>query len=520
MSTLEIILKHLIDFFKPKLSSQHKELPIIDKTHLFNMQATEQSTPQGNPKAVATGGAPMGSKKIPQTSTPKQTEDGPTRDSPVPGQIAGDDNSEEKAKEGKKDTESKGDPPRLDEGIDLGDEENHGVSEEDRTNVEAPSEAGEDQLQTPAETGHEQTNLDSDHTETGETQQDDLEAHSEAGETQHEDLDTPTEAGETHYESSEAPTEAGEIRHEDLDAPTETGEPQYEGSEAPPDVEVIKHEDVDATTETGEPQNEGSEAPPDAEVTKHEDFKAPTEAAEDKAEGASTELSAPTELGQTEAEEPPSDPPSFAILEGLKINKGGFVIDEKGNPVGRVVQGDPQKMAGRTCDAEGNIWNDSGKLIGKCEPIPEEEREVVSNAPFEDFSDAIVEDASGKITFEGKKIGTVVEGDPKELVGKKVDPDGDILDKHGNVIGKAIREDEAEPEPEEEPVEEKVDCSALAGLKVTKSGNVVGDKCLVGRVVEGALKALVGRTVDAEGLIHNDVGKCVLKRSEKRDTQC
>lgn len=62
------------------------------------------------------------------------------------------------------------------------------------------------------------------------------------------------------------------------------------------------------------------------------------------------------------------------------------------------------------------------KVIGKCEPIPEEEREVVSNAPFEDFPDAIVEDASGKITFEGKKIGIVVEGNPKELVGKKVDP--------------------------------------------------------------------------------------------------
>lgn len=53
---------------------------------------------------------------------------------------------------------------------------------------------------------------------------------------------------------------------------------------------------------------------------------------------------------------------------------------------------------------------------------------------------------------------------------------------------------------------------------MNKSGNVVGDKGLVGRVVEGALKALVGRTVDAEGLIHNDVGKGVFLRGPRNET--
>lgn len=82
------------------------------------------------------------------------------------------------------------------------------------------------------------------------------------------------------------------------------------------------------------------------------------------------------------------------------------------------------------------------------------------------------------------------------------------MDKNGNVIGKAIREDEEEPEPEPEPEVEKIDCSALNGLKVNKAGNVVGDNGkLVGRVIQGALKALVGKTVDKEGNIHNDTGK-------------
>jgi hypothetical protein len=74
-------------------------------------------------------------------------------------------------------------------------------------------------------------------------------------------------------------------------------------------------------------------------------------------------------------------------------------------------------------------------------------------------------DAKGNVIFEGRVIGKVVEGDAKKLEGKKVDADGDILDKHGNTLGKAERVQEEEPVVEEP---EEVDVSLLEGKKVNK----------------------------------------------------
>lgn len=65
--------------------------------------------------------------------------------------------------------------------------------------------------------------------------------------------------------------------------------------------------------------------------------------------------------------------------------------------------------------------------------------------------------------FEGQIVGKLTSGDAKKLVGKKIDADGEIVDKIGNVLGVAERwiEEDA-PEPE------KVDNSALAGKRVNK----------------------------------------------------
>ena len=62
----------------------------------------------------------------------------------------------------------------------------------------------------------------------------------------------------------------------------------------------------------------------------------------------------------------------------------------------------------------------------------------------------------GKVIFDGRQVGVVVaeDGDFSKLIGKKVDADGDILDKHGNVIGRAERKEEEEPEAPEEAIDE------------------------------------------------------------------
>ncbi|KAI9840170.1 MAG: hypothetical protein M1837_001883 [Sclerophora amabilis] len=200
-----------------------------------------------------------------------------------------------------------------------------------------------------------------------------------------------------------------------------------------------------------------------------------------------------------EEEAPPEI--DYSILENQKCNKAGKIVDGNGDVIGTLVEGDAQKCAGRSCDAEGKIWNDSGKVMGRGEPLPESERQPAVARPFEDFPGATV-DHDGNVVFQGTTVGKVVEGEIKKVEGKEVDADGDINDKNGNVVGKAERlEEEAPPE---------IDYSPLEGKKVNKQGNVTDDKGrVIGRVIEGNLKTLVGKTVAKEGKLWSDSGKVI-----------
>ncbi|OAQ65595.1 lea domain-containingprotein [Purpureocillium lilacinum] len=224
------------------------------------------------------------------------------------------------------------------------------------------------------------------------------------------------------------------------------------------------------------------------------------EAGEEAAEKADEAGEEAGEKAEEAAEEAPID---FSVLKGTKVNKAGNLVDDKGDIIGRLSEGDSKKLQGKTADEDGNIWNDLGKIVGRAEPIPDSERESSNKlfAPFQNFPDAVVE-ADGRVTSESRQVGTVVEGDPKRLKGSKVDEDGDILDRRGNVVGKA----EAWDEPEEEP-EPVVDRSLLAGKRVNKAGNVVDSNGTVfGRVIEGNAASLVGRMCDKEGNIMSESG--------------
>lgn len=209
--------------------------------------------------------------------------------------------------------------------------------------------------------------------------------------------------------------------------------------------------------------------------------------------------------------------PNISILEGLTINKVGNVVNEKGNVLGRVVEGsDLKKLVGKQPDAEGKVWDNKGNVIGEVEVLPE--ADVSEDAPFQDFPDAIV-DKGGIVVYEGRQVGVVIEGDHEKLIGKKVDSDGDILDKNGNVVGKAERKEAEEAEPEAEP--EQVDYSVLKDKKVNKLGNVVDDKGTIwGRVVSGILQHLIGKKVGSTtGEIFNDAGKVIGKAEPVPDEE-
>ncbi|KAM7201651.1 Protein of unknown function (DUF3659) domain containing protein [Rhypophila sp. PSN 637] len=203
----------------------------------------------------------------------------------------------------------------------------------------------------------------------------------------------------------------------------------------------------------------------------------------------------------------------FSVLKDGKVNKGGNIVSPDGQVVGRVVQGILQYLINKKVDENGDIWSENGKVIGKAEPITDSERDDMMKepGPFEAFEDAVV-DGNGMVVSNGEWVGKVVSGDLKALRGRPVDKDGDIMDKAGNVIGKAERwEPEKEEEPEPEP---EKDQSLLAGKRVNKAGYCVdGQGNIFGRVVEGDPKKMVGRMCDKKGNILSESGD-VIGRAE------
>ena len=205
-----------------------------------------------------------------------------------------------------------------------------------------------------------------------------------------------------------------------------------------------------------------------------------------------------------EPEEAEPEKADLSILAGKTVNKQGNVIGDEGVPIARLVEGNAKDLAGKKCDGEGQIWNDSGKVIGRCELIPEDQRESKPEGPFAGLQGLVVVKGGMVEDEEGNTVGKVVEGDAKKLVGRAVDEDGDIIDKYGNVKGHAEPYEEAEAEAE--------DLSILEGKVVNKAGNVVDEHGTVfGRIVSGDPKKMAGRKVDGQGQIWSDNGKVIGK---------
>lgn len=191
-----------------------------------------------------------------------------------------------------------------------------------------------------------------------------------------------------------------------------------------------------------------------------------------------------------EEDAPEPEAADLSALAGKRVNKLGNVVDGTGAIYGRLVEGDPKKLAGRMCDKNGDVRGEGGDVVGRAELVPESEREGVKQGPFADFNGATVT-KDGKVEAGGTVIGRLVDGDAKKLFGKPVDDDGDVLDSNGNLLGKAERWEEPEKEKSKH---------AASGLKVNREGNVVGENGdTIAKLTDGDVSRCAGKEIDDDG---------------------
>ena len=190
----------------------------------------------------------------------------------------------------------------------------------------------------------------------------------------------------------------------------------------------------------------------------------------------------------------------FSGLEGLVVGEDGFVEDENSTRVGRLVEGDAKKLSGRGVDEDGEILDRKGNVIGRAERLEPEEETEQTGPDFSAVNGLSCNKAGYVIGPDGYPIARVVEGNPKELAGKKIE-DGEIYDGK-KVVGRVelIPDDELDSRPE----------GVFAGMEnlfVTKDGFVEDeDGSIVGKLVEGDPKKLRGRAVDEDGEITDKYG--------------
>ncbi|KAL5335507.1 hypothetical protein BJX70DRAFT_410397 [Aspergillus crustosus] len=393
-------------------------------------------------------------------------------------------------------------------GGDEGDDKEEGQDTSDlkKTVQDAGADAGEDKIENEGESEEEESqNEDEQGDEEGE---DEGESEGDKEEKVTGALDETAQGadvcvGEEEGEGEEGEEEGGHEEDEaEFESAAESDAEALAPEVSPPDLSILEGLDVG---ENGEIQDDNGTVVGKVVEGDPEDLVGHTVGSHGEILDEDGDLVGRVEAEEEQAEEP--EIPDISTLEGLKCNKLGSIVTADGTVVGELIEGNAKKIArgGFQLDKEGQFWDNQGHVIGKAQPVPVEEDE---SGPFSDMGDIFVAEEGWVQDESGRRVGKLVEGDAKKLVGRPVDDDGEILDKRGNVIGRA--EPYEEPEKEEETEEEQEDLSMLEGKTVNKLGNILDDNgALIGRITDGNLKKLAGKTVDGKGQIWSDNGKVI-----------
>ncbi|KAG2208248.1 hypothetical protein INT47_006103 [Mucor saturninus] len=224
-------------------------------------------------------------------------------------------------------------------------------------------------------------------------------------------------------------------------------------------------------------------------------------------------------------ENKPFNPNEMVNEDSPEVKKSGKVVDMEDNVIGSVDKRIASKYAGCRVDPEGNVISDEGHIVGRAEMIKEEEP-VEESKPFN--PNPMVDEDSPEVKKSGKVldmddnvVGTVDKRVASKYAGCKVDPEGNVIDEEGDVVGKA--EMTQAPAEEEKPFNPygMVDENSP---EVKRSGKVVDmDDNIVGSVDKLIAHKLVGFKVDNEGnIIDNEghiAGKADMIKEEESESE-
>jgi len=221
------------------------------------------------------------------------------------------------------------------------------------------------------------------------------------------------------------------------------------------------------------------------------------------------------ELIPADDREQESGAPFEDFLEATLDSKGNLMFDDQ--IVGKLIEGDAKKLAGKKVDKDGEVVDKVGNVIGKVERYEEPDEPEPEKEDLSALAGKRVNKAGNLVDSHGEIFGRLVSGDPKKLVGKMADKDGNIWNDGGQIVGKAELVPESERQGEKE--------GPFAGFNspvVTKDGKVADSAGnVIGRLIEGDAKKLYGKEVDPDGDVldnnGNSLGKAERWEEEEKE---
>ena len=131
-------------------------------------------------------------------------------------------------------------------------------------------------------------------------------------------------------------------------------------------------------------------------------------------------------------------------------------------------------------------WSDSEMQLVEPVEMDKNQRYARPDGPFAGFEGLQVQKDETVTTLSGDIVGRIIEGDIGKITNLAVDDDGDVVDRYGNVKGKAERWGATATSPE----------SVVVGSDLTaKAGRATSTGDAVGKLIRGNIDQCVGKEI-------------------------